>query len=158
MKYLKINGWINFRMRAMIMSFASYNLWQPWQKTSPLLAQLFTDYEPGIHISQVQMQSGVTGINLPRIYSVVKQGKDHDPDALWIKNLLPTLKDLEPKLIHEGNIEELYMPQITNLKESSSLARERIWNIRKDAEFKALSSEVYLKHGSRKRRVKNKSV
>jgi deoxyribodipyrimidine photo-lyase len=158
MKYLKINGWINFRMRAMIMSFASYNLWQPWQKTSPLLAQLFTDYEPGIHISQVQMQSGVTGINLPRIYSVVKQGKDHDPDALWIKNLLPSLKDLEPKLIHEGNIGELYMPQITNLKESSSLARERIWNIRKDAEFKALSSEVYLKHGSRKRRVKNKSV
>ena len=140
------------------MSFASYNLWQPWQKTSPLLAQLFTDYEPGIHISQVQMQSGVTGINLPRIYSVVKQGKDHDPDALWIKNLLPTLKDLEPKLIHEGNIEESYMPQISNLKESSSLAKERRWNIRKDAKFKALSSEVYLKPGSRKRRFKNKLV
>jgi hypothetical protein len=68
------------------------------------------------------------------------------------------LKDLEPKLIHEGNIEESYMPQISNLKESSSLAKERIWNIRKDAKFKALSSEVYLKHGSRKRRVKNKSV
>jgi len=53
MKFLQTNGWINFRMRAMIMSFASYNMWQPWQKTSPLLAELFTDYEPGIHISQV---------------------------------------------------------------------------------------------------------
>ena len=78
---LKKNGWINFRMRAMIMSFASYNLWQPWQKTSPLLAKLFVDYEPGIHISQVQMQSGVTGINLPRIYSDSKQSMDQDINA-----------------------------------------------------------------------------
>ena len=26
---LNFNGWINFRMRAMLMSFASYNLWLP---------------------------------------------------------------------------------------------------------------------------------
>ena len=90
--YLRNHGWINFRMRAMIMSFASYNLWQPWQKTSPLLAELFVDYEPGIHISQVQMQSGVTGINLPRIYSVTKQSIDQDPDAIFIKSQIPKLK------------------------------------------------------------------
>ena len=40
MLYLRKYGWINFRMRAMLMSFASYNLWQPWQKTSPLLVAL----------------------------------------------------------------------------------------------------------------------
>ena len=152
MKYLHRYGWINFRMRAMIMSFASYNLWQPWQKTSPLLAQLFTDYEPGIHISQVQMQSGVTGINLPRIYSVSKQSEDQDPDAIWIKKILPQLREVDPKLIHASELNDMYIPQIIDLKSSARDARERVWSIRKSEEFKKEAAAVYIKHGSRKKR------
>ena len=152
MKYLRRYGWINFRMRAMIMSFASYNLWQPWQKTSPLLAQLFTDYEPGIHISQVQMQSGVTGINLPRIYSVSKQSEDQDPDAIWIKNILPQLREVDPKLIHASELNDFYIPQIIDLKSSARDARERVWSIRKSIEFKKEAAAVYNKHGSRRRK------
>ena len=152
MKYLHRYGWINFRMRAMIMSFASYNLWQPWQKTSPLLAQLFTDYEPGIHISQVQMQSGVTGINLPRIYSVSKQSQDQDPDAIWIKSILPQLNEVDPKLVHTSELNNVYIPQIIDLKSSARDARERIWSIRKSNEFKKEAAAVYIKHGSRKKR------
>ena len=151
MKYLHRYGWINFRMRAMIMSFASYNLWQPWQKTSPLLAQLFTDYEPGIHISQVQMQSGVTGINLPRIYSVSKQSQDQDPDAIWIKSILPQLNEVDPKLVHTSELNNVYIPQIIDLKSSARDARERIWSIRKSNEFKKEAAAVYMKHGSRKK-------
>ena len=152
MKYLHKYGWINFRMRAMIMSFASYNLWQPWQKTSPLLAQLFTDYEPGIHISQVQMQSGVTGINLPRIYSVSKQSHDQDPDAIWIKNILPQLSEVDPSLIHASELNDLYIPKIIDLKSSAKDARERVWSIRKSKEFRKEAAVVYNKHGSRRKR------
>ena len=152
MKFLNENGWINFRMRAMIMSFASYNLWQPWQKTSPRLAELFTDYEPGIHISQVQMQSGVTGINLPRIYSISKQSMDQDPDAEWTKNLLPQLNDFDPKLIHNAELNDSYIPQIVDLKSSAKFARDQIWGIRKSIEFKNEARKVYLKHGSRRKR------
>ena len=152
MKFLNENGWINFRMRAMIMSFASYNLWQPWQKTSPRLAELFTDYEPGIHISQVQMQSGVTGINLPRIYSIAKQSMDQDPDAVWTKNLLPQLKDFDPKLIHKAELNASYIPQIVDLKTSAKFARDQVWGIRKSIEFKNEARKVYLKHGSRRKR------
>ena len=152
MKFLSENGWINFRMRAMIMSFASYNLWQPWQKTSPRLAELFTDYEPGIHISQVQMQSGVTGINLPRIYSISKQSMDQDPDAEWTKNLLPQLNSFDPKLIHNAELNDSYIPQIVDLKTSAKFARDQVWGIRKSIEFKNEARKVYLKHGSRRRR------
>ena len=152
MKFLNENGWINFRMRAMIMSFASYNLWQPWQKTSPRLAELFTDYEPGIHISQVQMQSGVTGINLPRIYSISKQSMDQDPDAEWTKNILPQLNDFDPKLIHNAELNDSYIPQIVDLKSSAKFARDQIWGIRKSIEFKNEARKVYLKHGSRRKR------
>ena len=151
-KYLRENGWINFRMRAMIMSFASYNLWQPWQITSPLLAELFVDYEPGIHIPQVQMQSGVTGINLPRIYSVTKQSRDQDKNALWIKKVIPSLAMFEPDDIHDAKLNDDYIPPIVDLKESSKYARDKIWSVRKDQEFKNIARTVYLKHGSRKRR------
>ena len=155
--YLNSHGWINFRMRAMIMSFASYNLWQPWQKTSPLLAELFTDFEPGIHISQVQMQSGVTGINLPRIYSVFKQSLDQDPFAEWTKKIIPELKNVETDLIHNAELKELYFDKIVDPKLSAKKARDTIWAMRKNNDFKKVAREVYLKHGSRKKQQFNRT-
>ena len=151
MLYLREKGWINFRMRAMIMSFASYNLWQPWQSTSPLLGELFVDYEPGIHIPQVQMQSGVTGINLPRIYSVNKQSLDQDPEAKWIKQIIPSLNDIDPKKIHSADLQTAYISPVVDLKQSAKYARDTIWSIRKGDEFKKIARSVYYKHGSRKR-------
>ncbi|MFV9984869.1 MAG: FAD-binding domain-containing protein [Francisella endosymbiont of Hyalomma asiaticum] len=44
MRALIATGWLNFRMRAMLMSFASYHLWLDWHKTSLYLARLFTSY------------------------------------------------------------------------------------------------------------------
>lgn len=35
MRALQSHGWINFRMRAMLMSFASYHLWLPWRERPP---------------------------------------------------------------------------------------------------------------------------
>ena len=93
MRYLKNKGWINFRMRAMLVSFASYQLWLDWRITSKYLAKLFTDYEPGIHYSQFQMQSGTTGINAIRIYNPIKQSRDQDPDAVFIKKWIPELSN-----------------------------------------------------------------
>ena len=43
--------------------FSSYHLWLDWKKPAHYLISQFVDYEPGIHYSQVQMQSGTTGIN-----------------------------------------------------------------------------------------------
>ena len=61
MRYLTATGWINFRMRAMLQSVASYTLWLPWQATGTHLANLFMDYEPGIHWSQAQNAIGRDG-------------------------------------------------------------------------------------------------
>ena len=86
MRYLRKTGWINFRMRAMLMSFASYHLWLDWRKSGKILANFFTDYDPGIHWPQVQMQSGTTGINAIRIYNPIKQGIDQDPQGFLSEN------------------------------------------------------------------------
>ena len=133
------------------MSFASYNLWQPWQKTSPLLAELFVDYEPGIHICQAQMQSGVTGINLPRIYSVIKQSKDQDPDTSWIKAQIPRISNICVDKIHNAELGDLYFEKLVDPVLSAKKARETIWASRANKEFKKIAKDVYFKHGSRKR-------
>lgn len=56
MRCLHATGWVNFRMRAMLASFLTHLLWQPWQPGAQWLAQLFLDFEPGIHYPQWQMQ------------------------------------------------------------------------------------------------------
>ena len=91
MRYLKATGWLNFRMRSMVMATASYHLWLHWRAPGQQLARYFTDYEPGIHWSQVQMQSGTTGINTVRIYNPVKQGYDQDPTGVFTRKWLPEL-------------------------------------------------------------------
>jgi deoxyribodipyrimidine photo-lyase len=89
-------GWINFRMRAMLVSFSVYHLWLHWRE----LARVFTDYEPGIHWSQVQMQSGTTGINTLRIYNPVKQSHDQDPNGHFIRRWVPELATVPDARIH----------------------------------------------------------
>ena len=83
-----------FRVRAMLVSFTSYNLWIDWRITSKYLSNYFIDYEPGIHFNQFQMQSGVTGINAIRIYNPCKQQLDHDPDAHFVRKWVPELKNI----------------------------------------------------------------
>lgn len=101
MRSLHENGWITFRMRALLVSFASYDLWLDWRQTAPFLATLFTDYEPGIHYSQFQMQSGVTGINAVRMYNPIKQSLDHDPQGKFIRRFVPELASIPDSFIHE---------------------------------------------------------
>ena len=161
MRYLKVNGWINFRMRAMLVSFASYQLWLDWKKTSKHMAKLFTDYEPGIHYSQFQMQSGTTGINSIRIYNPIKQSIDQDPDGNFIRKWVPELKNVQGKLIHEPwkmtyidqksiNIElgkNYPLPIIENNK-ATKIAKDKIWKVKKSKEAKLLSSQILIKHAS----------
>lgn len=56
MRCLLRHGWVNFRMRAMLVSFACYNCWLDWRGIEAHLARTFLDFEPGIHYPQLQMQ------------------------------------------------------------------------------------------------------
>jgi deoxyribodipyrimidine photo-lyase len=158
MRSLHATGWLNFRMRAMVMSFASYNLWLPWRATGLHLARQFTDYEPGIHWPQTQMQSGTTGINTIRIYSVIKQGHDQDPAGIFVRRWVPELAEVPDACLQEpwtwdgaaGLIGQRYPDRIVDLKQSTATAKDRIYGARRGESFHAAANAIQEKHGSRK--------
>ncbi len=160
MRSLVENGWITFRMRAMLVSFASYHLWLDWRKTAPFLAQLFTDYEPGIHYAQFQMQSGVTGINAVRMYNPIKQSLDHDPQGKFIRRYVPELKSVRDCFIHEpwrmDPVQKDYPQRIVDHEAAIKQARAEISKRWKQEGFKVESINLHQKLGSRNRPQKPK--
>jgi len=100
MRSLVATGWLTFRMRALVVSFASYSLWLHWRPTGLFLARHFLDFEPGIHWSQLQMQSGTTGINTLRIYNPTKQAIEQDPRGVFIRRWVPELAGVPPAYVH----------------------------------------------------------
>jgi deoxyribodipyrimidine photo-lyase len=156
-RYLRATGWLNFRMRAMVTSVASYHLWLDWRASGAALARMFTDYEPGIHWPQVQMQSGTTGINIPRIYNPVKQGQDQDPTGAFTRTWVPELAAVPEAYLQEpwtwpearGLLGHRYPEPIIDVAAAARAARAAIWQARTAPGFAPHAARIVTRHASR---------
>ena len=159
---LRETGWINFRMRAMLVSVASYPLWLHWQPVGLWLAQQFIDYEPGIHWSQMQMQAGTTGINTTRVYNPIKQAQDHDPHGHFVRQWLPAMRrvpdawllepwrmppDVQARCgVRVGH--DIALP-LVELELATRTAKARVHALRAQAPVRAARAAIVQKHASR---------
>lgn len=163
MRSLRGTGWLNFRMRAMLVSFASYHLWLHWREPGLFLARQFLDFEPGIHWSQMQMQSGTTGINTLRMYSPFKQAQDHDPQGVFIRRWVPELARVPLPYLAEpwkmdATLQHMagcqigvdYPAPIVNDKTAMKAAKDRMYGLRQTTQAREEAGEVQARHGSRK--------
>ena len=165
MKCLNETGYLNFRMRAMLVSFFTHILWQPWQAATHHLSQMFLDFEPGIHFPQLQMQAGVTGVNELRIYNPIKNSIQHDEDARFIIKWLPQLANLPKRFIHEPYLMTLldqqfndfvlgkdYPNPIVDIKANRKKASDILWNMKKNHLVKQESLRIIRKHVLKRKR------
>lgn len=159
MRCLNETGYLNFRMRAMLVSFFTHNLWQPWQEATQHLSQMFLDFEPGIHFPQLQMQAGETGINMLRIYNPIKNSYEHDPDGEFIKKWVPELRNLPRAFVHEPykmtyldqrfNDFEVginYPKPIVSIERTRKFASDFLWKMKKNPLVKEESSRILKLH------------
>jgi deoxyribodipyrimidine photo-lyase len=152
---LVATGWTTFRMRSMLTSFASYDLWLPWQVTGGIFARWFADYDPGIHWPQIQMQSGVTGMNALRVYDPVKQQLDHDPTGAFVRRWVPELRDVPldllatPWLVTEQQ-RHGYPDPIVDHPAAVAQARRRIAAVRQQIRGDGTTRALLERHGSRR--------
>ena len=138
MRQLRTTGWLNFRMRAMLVSFAAYHLWLHWREPGLFLARQFLDFEPGIHWSQMQMQSGTTGINTLRIYSPAKQALDHDPQGRYIRQWVQEIGTAA------------YPAPIVDERAAVAAAKATLYGLRQTPAAHTEADAIQRKHGSRK--------
>ncbi len=167
MRFLIHHGWLNFRMRAMLMSFAAYHLWLHWREPALHLARLFTDYEPGIHFNQCQMQSGTTGINTPRIYNPVKQAQDQDPEGRFVRRWVPELARVpdshifEPWRLGQSEREQFgataYPEPVVDYQQAAREAKARLGEYRKQPGFREQARAVHQALGSRRGSTRRKT-
>ncbi|MDP5105756.1 MAG: deoxyribodipyrimidine photo-lyase [Polaribacter sp.] len=159
MRCLIETGYLNFRMRAMLVSFFTHILWQPWQASSKHLSKMFLDFEPGIHFPQLQMGAGETGINTLRIYNPIKNSLAHDEDATFIKKWCPELADLPIAFIHEPylmtpldelfnnfKLGENYPKPIVDINSARKRASDILWEMKKDPDVRSENFRILKKH------------
>lgn len=162
---LRDQGWIPFRFRALLVSFACYHLWLDWRDIGDPLARWLSDFEPGIHYSQLQMQAGVTGINALRIYNPLKQSQVYDPQGWFIKRWIPELRGVPTPWIHAPwemdrdqqqhsrcRIGQDYPAPVVDLRSAVQQARARLSAIRAQPDFRPQAQQIQAKLGSRRPR------
>jgi deoxyribodipyrimidine photo-lyase len=138
MRALAATGWLGCRVRALCASVAAHQLWLDWREFGPVLARMFTDYEPGVLWMHCQMQSGVAG-RAWRMIDPLAESVRLDPDGGFIRQWVPELGRVPASRVHRPwtmsaleqeeagcRIGKDYPAPLVDAEAAAQLARDRL--------------------------------
>ncbi len=119
-------NWMHNRLRMVVASFLTKNLWIDWRRGEKWFRQYLIDYDEAINIGNWQWSASVGADPKPiRIFNPLLQSERFDLQAVFIKKYLPELQGVSAKDIHSLNLSHLYIPTIVDQKLSAAKAKER---------------------------------
>lgn len=125
-------GWMHNRLRMIVASYLTKNLWVDWRVGEAFFAEHLFDYDFANNNGGWQWSSSVGTDAVPyfRVFNPQSQQKKFDVNTDFIKQWLPTLKKLDAKSIHnfdKHKFEDYPAPQV-NIKETRQQAIEAFKN------------------------------
>ena len=125
MRHFNKTGMMHNRLRMIVSSFLCKNLLIDWKKGEQYFAKRLLDYDASSNIGSWQWAASTGADSVPyfRIFNPYLQSAKFDKEAIFIKSVIPELKDVDAKLIHvEGALKDKYISSIVNMKYSRDRA------------------------------------
>uniref|UniRef100_A0A6C0IJI6 Photolyase/cryptochrome alpha/beta domain-containing protein n=1 Tax=viral metagenome TaxID=1070528 RepID=A0A6C0IJI6_9ZZZZ len=130
MRQMNATGYMHNRARLIVASFLIKTLLISWEKGEQYFASKLTDYDPASNNGNWQWTASTGADSQPffRIFNPMEQGKNYDPECVYIKTWVPELKDVPVKDILHWDTEWLkhkdagYFKPICDYKEQKELA------------------------------------
>ncbi|WP_444996007.1 cryptochrome/photolyase family protein [Aliikangiella sp. IMCC44359] len=127
-KQLITTGWMHNRLRMIVASYLTKNLWIDWREGEQFFANHLFDYDFASNNGGWQWCASVGTDAAPyfRVFNPASQQKKFDPEATFIKQWLPQISKQPAKLIHQFEtrlLADYYPPQV-DLKSTRKQAIE----------------------------------
>ncbi|MGB5919991.1 cryptochrome/photolyase family protein [Arcobacter sp.] len=132
MRHFNKTGMMHNRLRMIVSSFLCKNLLIDWKKGEQYFAKKLLDYDASSNIGSWQWAASTGADSVPyfRIFNPYLQSGKFDKEAIFIKSVIPELKDVDVKLIHvEGALKDKYISPIVQMRYS----RDRAIRVFKEA-------------------------
>jgi len=101
MKELFATGFMSNRGRQNVASFLAKSLGVDWRMGAAWFEAHLVDYDPASNWGNWQYAAGVGTDPRDRVFNVMKQGRDYDPDGAFMKKWLPELEPLDARQVHQ---------------------------------------------------------
>ncbi|AGB37536.1 cryptochrome/photolyase family protein [Natronococcus occultus] len=103
MRQLRTDGWVHNRVRMLAASFLTKDLLIDWRKGYDWYRRHLADHETASDVAGWQWAASTGADAQPyfRVFNPMKQGREYDPDAEYIREHVPELADVPAERIHE---------------------------------------------------------
>ena len=105
MRHLNNTGEMHNRLRMIVASFLTKNLFVPWQWGEKYFAQKLLDYELSSNVGSWQWSASTGADSVPyfRVFNPYSQSEKFDKEGIFIKSIIKDFQDINSSFFHKEN-------------------------------------------------------